>query len=275
MKKVRKHLSLFLAAAMLLSTVFLPINSFASSAKKDITIENQIDNSTNKIEKYSVPGAESPAKTETNELNNETVSDFEETVPGSDENASGFAETVPNSDETVSGSEETIPGSDETVPGSIRSSDDILPGRVIVTLKQNSAAKYKAAPFSENNEAAVLNSSIFDNIDIADIDLISPASEEDEIMTLSDDDSDSPGDIFLIELNNQSEQGVFDAIKQLQANEDVLWAEPDYLRELCDTIPNDEFYSELWGMEMINAPKVWDKFTGSPDVVVGDYRRRR
>ena len=276
MKKVRKRLSLFLAAAMLLSTVYLPINSFAEEAKKDITIENQIDNSTNKVENYSVSGAESPAKTKTTELNNETISDFEETVPGSEENVSGFEEaipssdkTVPGSDETAPGSDETAPGSDETAPGSIGSSDNILPGRVIVTLKQNSSAKYKAAPFSENNEAAVLNSSIFDNIDIADIDLISPASEEDEIMTLSDDASDSPGDIFLIELNNQSEQGVFDAIKQLQANEDVLWAEPDYLRELCDTIPNDEFYSELWGMEMINAPKVWDKFTGSPDVVVG------
>lgn len=58
MKKVRKRLSLFLAAAMLLSTVYLPINSFAEEAKKDITIENQIDNSTNKVENYSVSGAE-------------------------------------------------------------------------------------------------------------------------------------------------------------------------------------------------------------------------
>ena len=244
MKKVRKNLSLLLAAALLLSTVILPINSFAEEAipQEETTIDSSIG-------KSPIPTAE------------DNILTAETSVQTADP-------SVPTAESPILEENNNAGLNDEIPPDSAGTCDDILPGKVIVTLKQNSAGKYKA-PFSVDSKTAVLNSSIFDNIDIADIELISPASEEDEIMTLSDDTADSPGDIFLIELNNQSEQGVFDAIKQLQANEDVLWAEPDYIQYFYDTIPNDEFYNELWGMERINAPIAWDKFTGSSDVVVG------
>lgn len=244
MKKVRKNLSLLLAAALLLSTVILPINSFAEEAipQEETTIDSSIG-------KSQIPTAE------------DNILTAETSVQTADP-------SVPTAESPILEENNNAGLNDEIPPDSAGTCDDILPGKVIVTLKQNSAGKYKA-PFSVDSKTAVLNSSIFDNIDIADIELISPASEEDEIMTLSDDTADSPGDIFLIELNNQSEQGVFDAIKQLQANEDVLWAEPDYIQYFYDTIPNDEFYNELWGMERINAPIAWDKFTGSSDVVVG------
>lgn len=46
-------------------------------------------------------------------------------------------------------------------------------------------------------------------------------------------------------------------------------AEPDYLVEMADTIPNDPRYGELWGMPMIRAPLAWDIETGHGSVVVG------
>ena len=146
---------------------------------------------------------------------------------------------------------------------------DFLPGRVIVTLKQNSASTYGIAPFSADDTSALSAGSIFDGIDITNAELISPAEEEIGPMLMSAQSIDEPGDILLLELSDKSEQGVLSAIEQLQGNEAVLWAEPDYIRELCDTIPNDEFYGEQWGMNRINAPKAWDTFTGSSDIVVG------
>lgn len=149
------------------------------------------------------------------------------------------------------------------------SDNDFLPGKVIVTLKQDPASAYRVTPYSFGDEALLQNDSIFDGIDISNVELISPASEEILPMAMNFEPVDEAGDILLIELSEQSEQAVLNAIAILQDNENVLWAEPDYIKELYDTIPDDEFYGELWGLDRINAPKAWDTFTGSSDVVVG------
>lgn len=218
MKKTKKHLSLLLAAMLLISTAVLPVNIFAEEISSDeINIEE-------------------PAETAVN---------------------------TEDSDNTQSSSDvmhETI-------------ESDFLPGRIIVTMKQNPASAYGIAPFS-NNENSILSSPVFDGIDIANAEVISPAnnsalSAENNIMTLGETSEDEAGDILLLELSDQSKQAVLDAVNQLQTNEAVLYAEPDYLYEYCETVPNDEYYYDQWGLHRINASKAWDTFTGNPDIVVG------
>ncbi len=46
-------------------------------------------------------------------------------------------------------------------------------------------------------------------------------------------------------------------------------AEPDYLVEPVDTLPDDPRYDELWGLETIRCPEAWDIETGHGGVVVG------
>jgi len=46
-------------------------------------------------------------------------------------------------------------------------------------------------------------------------------------------------------------------------------AEPDYLVEMVDTIPDDPGYGGLWGLSKIRCPEAWDIETGHGSVVVG------
>lgn len=57
------------------------------------------------------------------------------------------------------------------------------------------------------------------------------------------------------------------AAAALERRPEILYAEPNYLRSLS-AIPNDLLWSDLWGLDAINAPEAWDTQTGSPDVIV-------
>jgi subtilisin family serine protease len=62
------------------------------------------------------------------------------------------------------------------------------------------------------------------------------------------------------------------AAAALEADPEVLYAEPNYLSELS-VVPNDPMFGQLWGLSQpsgrdIDAPSAWDQTTGSPDVVV-------
>ena len=59
---------------------------------------------------------------------------------------------------------------------------------------------------------------------------------------------------------------VTEAIADLEANPNVEYAEPNYLRTL-ETIPNDPLYSQQWSLNTINAPAAWDLSTGQNVVV--------
>lgn len=82
------------------------------------------------------------------------------------------------------------------------------------------------------------------------------------------------------------------AARNLQANANVLYAEPNYIRTFLDavgTFPNDPYYPQQWGLNNggqvpsvaplqgvavgvansdVNAPEAWSITTGSPDAVV-------
>jgi thermitase len=57
-------------------------------------------------------------------------------------------------------------------------------------------------------------------------------------------------------------------VAALSSNPNVLYAEPDYIAHIQDTIPNDLYYGSQWGLSKIDAPVAWDMTTGSSAVII-------
>lgn len=76
------------------------------------------------------------------------------------------------------------------------------------------------------------------------------------------------GKEFVIELKNKTKEGVLEAIEVLEKNDSVEYAVPNYILEPT-VIPNDSSYSQLWGMDKIQAPQAWNTYTGSNTINVG------
>lgn len=57
-------------------------------------------------------------------------------------------------------------------------------------------------------------------------------------------------------------------IEELKKNQNVEYAEPNYIIHLYDTIPNDPYYSQQWALPKIEAPRAWDLEQGDPNVIV-------
>lgn len=79
----------------------------------------------------------------------------------------------------------------------------------------------------------------------------------------------------LIHLNGRL--SVDEAVQRANADPRVEYAEPDYLVQTSQTIPNDPSFSQMWGLSNfgcpgcvpvhIDAPRAWDISKGSDDVV--------
>lgn len=76
------------------------------------------------------------------------------------------------------------------------------------------------------------------------------------------------GKDFVIELQDKTKESVLEAIEILEKNDNVEYAVPNYVLEPA-VIPNDSSYSQLWGMNKIQAPQAWDTYTGSNTINVG------
>jgi thermitase len=63
------------------------------------------------------------------------------------------------------------------------------------------------------------------------------------------------------------DQDVMAAIKILEADPNVEYAEPNYLAHAA-IVPNDLLYASQWGLDKINAPAAWNVVTGTPGVVI-------
>jgi subtilisin family serine protease len=57
------------------------------------------------------------------------------------------------------------------------------------------------------------------------------------------------------------------AVAALNAREDVLYAEPNYLLHI-DATPNDPSFGQLYGLNLIGAQQAWDTTTGNRNIVV-------
>ncbi|MBR1657954.1 MAG: S8 family serine peptidase [Synergistaceae bacterium] len=79
----------------------------------------------------------------------------------------------------------------------------------------------------------------------------------------------SSGNIFMVVHSDTKNEN--ELLKEIQARPDVIAASLNYIVQLDlpeVKIPNDTDYNQLWGMEAIKAPQVWNKATGSGDVYV-------
>ena len=56
------------------------------------------------------------------------------------------------------------------------------------------------------------------------------------------------------------------AVRILEQQPGVLWAEPDYLAYAADTTPDDAHFSGQWGLAQISDPAAWDTVTGTQTV---------
>jgi subtilisin family serine protease len=85
-------------------------------------------------------------------------------------------------------------------------------------------------------------------------------------------------DIEVWNIPATDEPGLVDLIQELSANQNIGYAEPNYIQKAIG-IPNDTRFDDLWGMHNtgqtggtadadIDAVEAWDTFTGSHDVVV-------
>ncbi len=87
------------------------------------------------------------------------------------------------------------------------------------------------------------------------------------------------GNINLVRFNRAL--SVEQAVRQARKDPRVEYAEPNYLLEATDNIPDDTFFSSMWGLSNqnslfggaqtpadISAPRAWDITTGSDDLVV-------
>jgi len=60
---------------------------------------------------------------------------------------------------------------------------------------------------------------------------------------------------------------VEEAIQLYQQSTDVKYAEPNYIAR-AQTVPNDTYFSSLWGLKKINAPGAWDLGVGSSSAII-------
>jgi subtilisin family serine protease len=87
------------------------------------------------------------------------------------------------------------------------------------------------------------------------------------------------GGHHLIQLNGR--MSVEEAVRRASADPRVEYAEPDYILQASETVADDPFFTQMWGLSNlgcffcgpdqptanIDAPRAWDITTGSNDVV--------
>lgn len=65
----------------------------------------------------------------------------------------------------------------------------------------------------------------------------------------------------------RGKQRTLEVIKALRQRDDVIYAEPNYIRRTF-AIPDDTNYSFQWHYDLIHLPEAWDLTIGSPSVIV-------
>ena len=82
-------------------------------------------------------------------------------------------------------------------------------------------------------------------------------------------------DVYLYKTYGDKER----TLEKLNKNPNIEYAEPDYVRYIDSTVPNDPYFADLWGLHNegqtggtvdadIDAPEAWDLTTGSSNVIV-------
>ncbi len=139
---------------------------------------------------------------------------------------------------------------------------EYVPDKVIVRVKQENAGISLFSAFGAKL-------SPFDGLDILDTEVLAQLPQENPQLLISGERrsmSLRTDEIVLVTLANSGRRYVREAIEILENNQGVVYAEPDYIIRI-DEEPNDPYYSNLYAMELIDAPKAWDITTGSAEII--------
>ncbi len=133
--------------------------------------------------------------------------------------------------------------------------DEAIPGDVIVVLRNTSGVRISSAnsAMSVENLSAVKSFAQSANVNV---------------VKTYDALSEVSNNIFMLVHSDTKNEN--DLLREIRQNPNVVAASLNRVVHLCadERIPNDPEYYRLWGMEAINAPKVWNMSTGSEDVYV-------
>lgn len=190
---------------------------------------------------------------------------------------------------SASNADVTTPIIDKKVISTATIEDDFADNAILIVLNKEETQKFKSyskddfaglkiakveeltAPTAEVVKAKIDSTSAikqsegktksYESFSIDSLDITEgTGNEESGFEKLTNEDVDSFRSILYIELEETGKANVLAAIKQLETNEDYLYVGPDHYVYMCAT-PNDEDYSQQWGLPKISAPTAWDTRT--------------
>jgi subtilisin family serine protease len=154
-------------------------------------------------------------------------------------------------------SEASLSQSHQESPGAKRHRPDFVPGEALVRFKPNRAFEGKTRVAVPDNDATA-----------KELGIAAMTGEEIQVDLNRFEGSDI---VDGLRLARMAPGETMKAVSALQARDDVLYAEPNYILHVETTIPNDPQFSSpsLYGITKIGAPQAWDTTQGSRSVVVG------
>src|SRR6266568_5147495 len=156
---------------------------------------------------------------------------------------------------------QAIPASgqeNQAAPGQKRQRPQFVPGEALVRFKQNRAFEGAASLPVPNADASI--QSLGKSVALA---------QSPEQVLVNVDRFEGSDIVDGLRLARMAPDDTMKAIAALQARDDVLYAEPNYIVHVDTTTPNDPQFSSLYGLTKIGAPQAWDTTQGNRSVVVG------
>jgi len=143
------------------------------------------------------------------------------------------------------------------------------PDRVIVKTKPAGMVMFSATSGAGGPESGF----DFGGLEIVEIESLDmkPAGQQ-EVFFSPAAEALSASETLLLTLKNPGERNVIDAVRLLNSLPNIEVAEPDYIVKANfnpdDPFPNDPYYDQLYGMDLISAPDVWAMDIDCSSIVV-------
>ncbi|PYS64654.1 MAG: hypothetical protein DMF76_04325, partial [Acidobacteria bacterium] len=146
----------------------------------------------------------------------------------------------------------------QAAPGQKRQRPEFVPGEALVRFKQDRAFEGAASLPVPNADALVQSQG-----------KSSALAQAQEQVFVKVDRFEGSEIVDGLRLARMAADDTMKAIAALQARDDVLYAEPNYIVHVTTTTPNDPQFNSLYGLAKIGAQQAWDTTQGSRSVVVG------
>jgi subtilisin family serine protease len=132
--------------------------------------------------------------------------------------------------------------------GTKRRRPDFVPGEALVRFKPGRAFEGRAIISVPRGE-------------------VSAAPEDIEQLSVQIDRFAGSDLVEGLRLAHTSSDDTLRTVAALQTRADVVYAEPNFIRHV-DRTPDDPSFNQLYGMNLIGVPQVWDSTQGGHDIVV-------